>query len=89
VVADYFVYDEAQELLGELGIQVRFLGQLAQARDLLLLPPRIGGGQGIGRLVLADRLGDAEPLRQDMDQGGVDIVDAAAEGGELRVACGV
>lgn len=68
---------------------MRFLGQFAQARDLLLLPPRIGRGEGIGRLIFAHCLGDAEALRQDVDQGGVDIVDAAAEGGELRVACGV
>ncbi len=89
MVADHFVDDEAQELFGEFRVEVRFLGQLAQARNLLLLPSRIGRGQGVGRLVLADRLRDAEPLRQDVDQGGVDIVDAAAEGGELRVACGV
>ena len=88
MVADDLVDDEAQELLRELGIELRVLRQRAQAGNLLGLARRVGRGQGVGRLVFAHGLGDAKPLRQDMDQRGIDIVDAAPEGGELRVAGG-
>ena len=88
MVADHFLDHEADEFLAEFGVEVGFLRKLAQPGDLAFLPPRIGRGQGIRRLVGADRLSDPEPLGQDMDQGGIDIVDAAAERGELRVGCG-
>jgi hypothetical protein len=91
VVADHFLDDEAQEFLGKFGIQVGFFRQLAQAGDLARLAVGIGRGQGGPRLVLAHRLRDAKPLGQNMDQGGIDIVDALAKAREHRIglACGI
>ena len=44
--------DELEELLGELGIESRFDGELAKALDLLLLAARVGWRQSFGRLEL-------------------------------------
>jgi hypothetical protein len=79
VVADHFVDHETDELLAELGIEIGFLGQAAQALNLPFLARRVGRRHRHARLVFADFLGDAKALRQHMDQGGVDIVDALAE----------
>jgi len=94
VVPDDLVDDEAQEFLAEIGIELRIFCQFAQSRDLAFLPPGIGRGKVHLRLVGADRLGDAEALRQDMDQRGIDVVDAGAVSGQdgigsrLRVLVG-
>ncbi len=88
MVADHFIDDEADELLAEVGIEVRLFRQLAQAHDLALLASRIGGGQVLFGLVGAHGLGDPEAFRQHVDEGGVDIVDARAETGENGVGCG-
>lgn len=45
MMPDHLIDDEAQEFLGEIGIQIGIGGQLAQAGNLALLPPRIGGGK--------------------------------------------
>ncbi len=78
MVADHLVDDEAQEFLAEFGIELGVFGEAAQAGDLALLATRIGGGQPAGRLVPADRLGHLEPLGEQMDERGIDIVDALA-----------
>ena len=85
VVADNLVDDEAQEFFAELGIELGLLGQRPQAGDLPFLSRRIGGGQGIPRLVTPDRLGDPEALGQHVNQGRVDIVDALAVSAENRI----
>ena len=89
VMADHFLDHEPDEFLAKLGVEVGLLRQLAQARNLRLLAPRIGRGQGIGRLVGTHSLSDPEPFRQHMDQRRVDVVDTAAERGELLVGCGL
>jgi len=76
MMADHFVDDEAQEFLGEVGVQLRVERKLAQAGDLFFLAARVGGGQGVGRLIFAHRLRDLESLRQHENQRRVDIVDA-------------
>ncbi len=78
MVADHLVNDEAQEFLGEIGIETGVGGQLAQARDLPFLTPRIGGRQVVRRLVFAHRLRDLEAFGQHEHQRRVDIVDAFA-----------
>ncbi len=87
-MADHFVDDEADELLAEVGIEVRVFRQLAQAHDLALFAPGIGGGKVLLGLVGADGLGDPEAFRQHVDESGVDIVDARTEAGENGVGCG-
>ena len=42
MVADHLIDDEAQEFLGEDGIELRILRELTQPCDLTLLPARIG-----------------------------------------------
>lgn len=85
MVADHFIDDEAKEFLGKLGIKIGLFRQFAQPCDLACFTVRIGGGKGDLRLVFAHRLRDPEPLGQDMDQRGIDIVDALAEGCEHRI----
>src|SRR5699024_8025384 len=58
-------------------VEARGIGQGAQMRDLLLLPGRVGGRQAVGVLEDADALGVGEALGEQMDECGVDVVDAA------------
>lgn len=50
VVADDFLHDERQELLGKDWVEARLLGQGPQARDLLGFSRRIGGWQTVAGL---------------------------------------
>jgi hypothetical protein len=59
---DYLVDHEADELLAELGVELGFDRQRAQALDLARLARGIARRQARLGLVLADRLGDAEAL---------------------------
>ena len=67
--------DEAQELLREHRIETRLDRQRPQTCHLLLLAGRIGSRQTDLRLVAADVLCDLESLGEQMDEGGVDVVD--------------
>src|SRR6478735_3534315 len=53
------------------------------ASDRPLLALRVGGGQVLLGLEPADLLGALEALRQEMDERCIDVVDAAAQPGEL------
>lgn len=88
MMANDLVDDEADELLTEIGIELGLFGKAAQPRDLPLLARGVGRGQVVRGLVGAHRLGDAEPLGQHVDQRGVDVVDARAERGEVRIGSG-
>src|SRR5690625_1730299 len=79
VTADHLGDDEGEELLGEFGVEVRVLGENPQAGDLSGLARFIGRRQPVFGLELADPFGEFEPLRQEVDEGGVDIVDAVAQ----------
>ena len=79
MVADHFLDDEAQERLAELGIEIGILGQPTQPGDLRFLAPRIGGGQAVLGLVRPHRLSHFEALGEDMDQCGIDIIDALSK----------
>lgn len=71
--------DERQELLRELGIQVGLLGELSQPGDLPGLPGLVGRRQTVVGLEFADALCELEALGEEMDEGGIDIVDAAPQ----------
>ena len=73
---DHLIDDKPQELFRKFGIELRFHRQFAQPRNLGFLAGRIGGGQGVCCLVGTHRLGDAKTFGQDMDQRGIDIIDA-------------
>lgn len=88
MVPDHFVDDEAKEFFGKLGIEIGLLRQLSQPRDLARLAVGIGRGQGGSGLVFADCLRDPEPFGEHMDDRGIDIVDALAEGSKNRIWLG-
>ncbi len=88
MVPDHLVDDEPQELLAKVRIELSIRRQRAQPGDLAVFARRVGSGQGMFRLVGADRLGDAEAFRQHVDQRGVDIVDAGAEAGQNGIGRG-
>ncbi len=62
VVVDDLGDDEAQEGLGELGVQPRLVGERAQPGHLGPLAPGVGGGHPRGGLELADGLRALEAL---------------------------
>lgn len=85
MVADHFVDDEAQELLAEIGVEMRVAGQRAQAADLFVLARRVSGRQAVFGLVAAHRLRHLEAFGKQEDERGIDIVDALAKGGQRLI----
>ncbi len=79
VVADHLVDHERQELFRKIGIEPGFVRQLAQPCHLLRFAGGVGGRHAVGGLEPTHRLGAAEALGQHVHQGGVDVVDAAAQ----------
>ena len=61
----------------------------AQAVELLLLASRVGCRHPVLRLQHADLLGRAEALGEEVDERGVDVVDAAAESAQGLERLGV
>lgn len=88
MVADDFVDDEADELFAEVGIEVGFFRELPQACDLAFLARWVGRREVPLGLVVPNGLGDAKALRQDVDQRGVNVVDAGPEGGKHGIGSG-
>ena len=76
--------NEVQELLGELGVELRIDGQPAESCDLLPFAAGIGGGQPVLGFQHPDLLGDLEALGEQMDQGRIHVVDAVPHPTELR-----
>ena len=85
VVMNDLGHDEPQELFREHRIETRVDRQGPQPRDLQLLARRVGGRQPDLCLVTTHVLGDLEPLGQEMDQRGVDVVDARPVARQLFV----
>ncbi|MDX6297422.1 MAG: hypothetical protein QOI51_1279, partial [Nocardioidaceae bacterium] len=83
VVPKHLGDDEAEELLSELGVEARLLGQPAEPGDLLSLPLGVGRRHPVARLELPDLLGAGEPLRQQVHQCCVQVVDARAQPQQL------
>jgi hypothetical protein len=52
---------------------------MSQTADLLGFPSGIARGQSVLSLQFADRVGIPEPLRQHVDDRGVDIIDAVPQ----------
>ncbi len=80
---DHLTHDESQEFLGEFRVQAGGYGQGAQPGDLLGLAGEVRRGQAQAGFQAADLLGAFEALGEEMDQGGVYIVDAGAQGEEF------
>lgn len=79
VMTDHLGDDEGQEFLCELGIQVRILSQPTKVGHLPAFPRRIRGGQSMVGFQLPHRLCEFEPLREQMDERCVDVVNASAQ----------
>lgn len=88
MVVDHLGDDETEELLREDRVEAGCLRQRSQSRHLLRLAIRVGGRQAGSRLVATDVLGDLEPLREQMDERGVDVVDARSIAGQLLIRHG-
>ena len=88
MMPDHLVDDEAQELFGEFGVEVGFLGQLAQARDLAFLATGVRRGERVFGLVAAHRLGGAKAFGKDVDQRGIEVIDGAAKAGQHGIGRG-
>lgn len=76
VVANDLIDDEAQELLRERRVETGIVSKGPQPCDLHLLTVWIGSFIACPRLVLADPLGDLETFGQQVNERGVDVVDA-------------
>src|SRR5690349_21372223 len=84
VVPDHLADDEVQELLRKRRVQLSIFGQPAQAGDLGCFAPGVPGREAVGGLEEAHLLRGLEPLRQEIDQGCIDVVDARPDRQQLR-----
>ena len=84
-MADHFIDDETQELLGKIGIEFCVFGKFAQPRHLGRLASRIGGWQAMFSFVTADRLRHFEAFGQHEHKCRVDVIDAVAIMLQLRI----
>jgi hypothetical protein len=66
--------DKGQELFGKVGIEFADCRKMPQTADLLGFPAGIARGQSLPSLQFADRVGTAEPLRQQVDDRRIDIL---------------
>jgi hypothetical protein len=71
-----FTNDKGQELFGKVWVEFADRREMPQTADLLGFPARIARGQSVPGLQFADRVGTSEPLRQQVDDRGIDIIDA-------------
>lgn len=79
VPADDLGDDERQELLCELRIEMGLLGEFSQSGDLPGFPRLVGRGQTVVGFEFTDALGEFEPLGEEVNEGGIDVVDAASQ----------
>ncbi len=89
MVPDHFIDNEAQEFFAEFGVQVSFRCQGAKSLDLPRFTLGIGRRKRSLRLILANSLGYAKSLCQNVNQRGIDVIDTAAEGGKLGICGGI
>ena len=78
MMMNHFGDNEAQELFGKHRIKASFECQSPKTGDLAVFTSSIGGRQASLHFVQAHGLSDLEPLGQQVDQGGIDVVDAGA-----------
>jgi hypothetical protein len=71
-----FPNDKSQELLCKVWVELADHGKMPQTADLLGFPAGIARGQSVLGLQFSDRVGATEPLRQQVNDRGIDIIDA-------------
>jgi hypothetical protein len=79
MLSNDFMNDKGQELLGKVRVKVADRREMPQAAHLLRFSAGIARGQLVPRLQCADSLGTSEPLRQHVDNRGIDIIDAVSK----------
>ena len=83
-MVDHLGDDEVEKLFGEGRVEMSILGEAAQSVDLHEFTRRVGGRQSVGSLEPPDLLGEFEPLGQQMNERGVDVVDALSNAVQLQ-----
>jgi hypothetical protein len=78
-MSDDFTNDKGEELLGKVWVEFAYGSEMPQTADLLGFPSAIARGQSVVGLQFADCPGTSEPLRQHVDDGGIDIIDAVPQ----------
>jgi hypothetical protein len=68
--------DKNQELLGKVRVELADGREVPQATDLGGFPSGVARGQPVPGLQFANREGTPEPLRQHVDDRGINIIDA-------------
>lgn len=79
MVTQHLGNDEGKELLGELGVEAGLAGKFPKPLDLFRFALRVGRRHAVVGLEVPDLLGALEALRQHMDKGSIEIVDAVAQ----------
>jgi hypothetical protein len=79
VLPNDFTNDKGQELLGKVWVEFADRREMPQTADLLGFPPGIAREQSVPGLQFADRMGTSEPLRQHVDDRGIDVIDAVPQ----------
>lgn len=80
MVPDDLADDEVEEFLRKGRVKVGVLGEAAKPGNLCGLPPGIPRGQPVGSFEEPNLLGGFEALGQKVNQGGINVVDAGADG---------
>jgi hypothetical protein len=78
-MSDDFTNDKGEELLGKVWVEFAYGSEMPQTADLLGFSSAIARGQPVVGLQFADCPGTSEPLRQHVDDRGIDIVDAVPQ----------
>jgi len=84
VVSKDFLNDEGQKLLGNVWVEFTDRSETPQTTDLLRFSAGIARGQSVSGLQFTDCLGTPEPLRQEVDDRGIDIIDAIPQSRSLE-----
>jgi hypothetical protein len=77
-MANDFTNDKGEELLGKIWVELAD-NEMPQTVDLLGFSSGIARGQPVLGLQFVDRLGTPEPLRQQVNDRGIDIIDAVPQ----------
>ena len=78
-MSDDFTNDKGEELLGKVWVKFADLREMPQSTELLGFSSGIARGQSVLSLQFADSVGTSEPLRQHVDDRGIDIIDAVPQ----------
>jgi hypothetical protein len=79
VLPNNFMNDKGQELLGKVWVKFADRREMPQTTELLGFSAGIARGQSVLSLQFSHRAGTPEPLRQQVDDRGIDIVDAVPQ----------